>query len=148
MESHTYIKNVKVTPKKLRMIASVVKKSSPKQAVEQLYYTPKKAAKILYKAIQSSITNAKQKLKTADDSLEFQSLIIEEGQKLKRFRPGSRGSAKPFVRRYSHIKIVLKAKKSAVPVEKVKALPAPEEKVEEKPKAVKAKSKVATKAKK
>lgn len=113
MQSQTYIKNVKVTPKKLRMLADIVKKNDPQKAIDYLLYTPKKSAQILYKALKSAVANAKHTLKVGDDLLDFQSLIIEEGQKLKRYRAGGRGTASPYIRRYSHIKIILKAKKSA-----------------------------------
>ena len=139
MQSQTYIKNVKVTPKKLRMLADVVKKNNPQQAIDYLYYTPKKSAQILYKALQSAVANAKHSLKVGGDSLSFQSLIIEEGQKLRRFRAGGRGTASPFSRRYSHIKIVLSAKKGAKTLEKPQTASA----TSEEPKAIEAKSEVA-----
>jgi large subunit ribosomal protein L22 len=136
MQSQTYIKNVKVTPKKLRMLADVAKKSGPAGAINYLYYTPKKSAQILYKALQSAVANAKHVLKVGDESLAFQSLIIEEGQKLKRFRAGGRGTAAPYARRYSHIKIVLTAKKGAKTIEK----PQPVKAEEAAPKAIEASS--------
>lgn len=139
MQSQTYIKNVKVTPKKLRMLADVVRRSDPQKAINYLFYTPKKSAQILYKALQSAVTNAKQTLKVGDDLLDFQSLIIEEGQKLKRYRAGGRGTASPYVRRYSHIKIVLKTKKGIKAVSKQPDIPAAEQKAIE-PKSEKIKS--------
>lgn len=109
MEVRTYIKNVKISPKKLRFLLPAVKKLKPVEAIDYLFYTPKKGAKILYKAIQSALANAKNRLKTDENLLKFKLLTVEEGQKLKRFRPGGRGTVKPIVRRFSHIKIVLEA---------------------------------------
>lgn len=110
MESKTYLKNLRVSPKKLRTFLAILKRQSPSQAVESLYYAPKKAAKILYKGIRSAIANAKNTLKVNEDMLEWKFLTIEEGQKLKRYRPGSRGNVKPFKIRFSHLKIILKAR--------------------------------------
>lgn len=107
MESQTYIKNVKVSPKKLRFIIPDVKRYKPAQALNYLYYTEKKTAKILYKAIQSAISNARSTLKVQDDMLKFKLLTIEEGYKLKRYKAGGRGRPKPYKRRFSHIKISL-----------------------------------------
>ncbi|MEK7070750.1 MAG: uL22 family ribosomal protein, partial [Patescibacteria group bacterium] len=76
----------------------------------KLMYTPRKGARMLYKAIQSAVSNAKNTLKVEGDMLQFKTLLIEEGQKLKRMRAGGRGMAKPFKRKYSHIKIILIAK--------------------------------------
>lgn len=105
-----YIKNVKLSPKKLRFLLDDVRKLSPARALAHLLYTQKKGARILYKAISSAIHNAKSTLKISDDLLQFKLLTIEEGQKLKRYRSGGRGTMKPFVRKFSHIKIILTAR--------------------------------------
>jgi large subunit ribosomal protein L22 len=110
MESLTYIKNVKVSPRKLRFLLPSIKKLSPAASLDFTFYSPKKGAKFYHKAIKSAITNAKAALKVNEDMLEFKVLTIEEGQKLKRYNPGGRGTAKPYVKRSSHIKIILKAK--------------------------------------
>lgn len=112
MEARAYIKNVKVTPKKLRFLLPEIKKMRPAQALERLLYVEKKPARILYKAIQSAMHNAKAVLKVDDANVVFKALSIEEGQKLKRYKAGGRGNVKPFMRRFSHINIVLTVGKS------------------------------------
>jgi len=107
MESTTVIKNVRISPKKLRFLLPAVKKLTPKEALSYLLYTPKKAARILYQAIKSAINNAKNYLKVEEEKLRFKQLVVDEGLKLKRYRPGGRGSIKPYRRRFSHIKITL-----------------------------------------
>lgn len=109
MESVAYFQNHKISPKKLRFLLAEVKKVSPIEAMDRLFYIPKKPAKILYQAIRSAVSNAKATLKVSDNLLEFKTLAVDEGFKLKRYNPGARGNAKPFKRRYSHIKIVLVA---------------------------------------
>ncbi len=120
MESITYFKNLKIAPKKIRFLLDAVRKLDPLQAMDHLLYVPKKPAKILYQAIKSAINNAKVTLKTSDNLLKFKTLAVDEGFKLKRYNPGARGNAKPFKRRYSHIKIILVTKK--LPENKVKKL--------------------------
>lgn len=107
MQLQTYLKNIDISPKKIRFILPAVKKLKPVVAVEHLFYAKQKSARVLYKAIQSAISNAKNTLKVSPDLLKFKVLTVEQGQKLKRQIAGSRGSAKPIVRRYSHIKIIL-----------------------------------------
>ncbi|MCX7955737.1 MAG: 50S ribosomal protein L22 [Patescibacteria group bacterium] len=107
MESKTYLKNLIISPKKLRFYLKSIKKLSPKEALDYLFYGKQKATKILYQAIKSAIANAKQTLKIDENLLKFKVLAIDEGIKLKRYRPGSRGTAKPILKRRSHIKIVL-----------------------------------------
>ncbi len=135
MESITYLKNIKLTPKKMRMMLDTVKKLEPHTALEHLMYSPKKEAKIYYKAIHSAISNAKLTLKVEADVLQFKLFTIEEGRALRRHKPGARGSARPFKRRYSHIKIILienPQQKQIQKETKKKELPAAKEVTEEK----------------
>jgi len=106
-ESITYLKNIAIPSKKLRFYLSAVKKMSPVTALDHLFYGRQKATKVLYQAIKSAVSNAKQSLKVNDDLLKFRLFTIEEGQKLKRYRPGGRGTPKPIIKRKSHIKIIL-----------------------------------------
>lgn len=106
-ESKTYLKNLAISPKKLRFYLKALKKLSPKEALERLFYGTQKATKILYQALKSAITNAKQTLKVDENLLKFKTFTVEEGIKIKRYRPGSRGTVKPIIKRRSHIKIVL-----------------------------------------
>lgn len=131
MESITYLKDIKITPKKLRMYLDVIKKLSPQQALDYLMYAPQKQGKIYYKAIHSAISNATNTLKVSPDVLQFKLFVIEEGRAIKRYLPGSRGTVKPIKRRFSHIKIVLvENKKSKAKV--LKSSEKKESKVEKK----------------
>lgn len=111
MQVITYIKDLKVSPKKLRFLLAGIKKMKPQQALSVLSYTPKKGAKIYFKAISSAIASAKSILKINENLLKFKLLTIEEGMRQKRWRPGGRGTAKMFKRRSAHIKIILEAEK-------------------------------------
>jgi len=112
MESTTYQKNIKISPKKLRVYLNSIKKLTPVEAVNLLFYTQGKAALVFHKVLKSAINNAKNTLKIDSSLLKFKVLTIDEGQKVKRSRPGGRGTAKPFKMRYSHIKIIFLAEKS------------------------------------
>ncbi len=114
MESRTYIKNVKSTPKKLRILAPAIASMSPQMALEYLQYTPKKGARIFHKAIKASVTAATAALKTDATKLVFKHLIVEEGARLKRHRAGSRGAARQYSKKMSHIKIILTAREPEV----------------------------------
>ncbi len=119
MESTVYFKNVHITPKKLRFLLNDVKRMKPVQALDHLFYSPKKGAQLLYKAIKSAVDNAKYTLKTSEDLLQFKLLCVEQGNQMKRYRPGGRGTAKQYVKKRSHIKIVLLSSK----VEAAKPIP-------------------------
>lgn len=109
-DSLTYLKNVNITPKKLRFYLDEVKKKEPAIALDHLYYGKQKATRILYQALKSAISNAKQTLKVSENMLKFKLFTVEEGQKLKRYKAGGRGTPKPIVKRKSHIKIILTTK--------------------------------------
>lgn len=110
MDTKAYFVNLPVSPKKARFYLPAIKKLGPAQSLEFLMYERTDASVILYKAIKTAISSAKQLLKVEDNLLNFKLLSVEQGQKLKRYRPGSRGNAKPINRRMSHIKIILEAK--------------------------------------
>lgn len=113
MESLTYIKYNRISPKKMRFILDDVKKFTPEQAIVRLEYSPLRTSKLLAKAISSALANASAALKIDKNLLQFKTLLVEEGPQLKRMRPGSRGMGRMFKRRSSHIKIVLVGKESA-----------------------------------
>lgn len=109
MEVKTYIKNVKISPKKLRFLLPEIKNLDPVKALDYLLYSNKKGAKIFYKAIKSAVNNIKQKVGVNLNNLRFKILTVEQGRVLKRYKAGSKGMAKPIRKRYSHIKIVLES---------------------------------------
>lgn len=117
MESLTYIKNVKSTPKKLRMIRDLIAKMEPHDALDYLMYATSKASNIYYKAIQSAIANATQASKVSPDMLKFKLLTIEEGRTLKRHHAGSKGMAKPILKNFAHIKIILESRQKVIPAQ-------------------------------
>lgn len=117
MESLTYIKNVKSTPKKLRMIRDLIAKMEPHDALDYLMYATSQASNIYYKAIQSAIANASQSSKVSPDMLKFKLLTIEEGRTLKRHHAGSKGMAKPILKNFAHIKIILESQQKAIPAQ-------------------------------
>ena len=107
MEATVYLKNIHISPKKLRMVVDDIRTLGPNESLDYLFYSPKKGARILYKAIKSAIDNAKYTLKVSADLLKFRLLTVEQGNALKRFRPGGRGTAKPYKKKYAHLKIAL-----------------------------------------
>jgi large subunit ribosomal protein L22 len=100
----TIQKNLKSSPRKLRLVADMVRKMTPAQAVLQLRFTNTAAAPILAKAIKTAVANGGN-----NESLVFKSIEINDGLKMRRIRVGTagRGRNRPYKKRYSHIKIVV-----------------------------------------
>ncbi len=128
-ESKTYIKNLPISPKKLRFFLDSIKKYSPAQVLDHLFYSKQKAGRIFYQAIKSAISNAKSTLKVPENLLKFKLLTVEEGLKLKRYQPGGRGMAKPYMKRKSHIKIILTTNKEVNKKIEVKNIEKPKKEV-------------------
>lgn len=110
MEIQTIQKYIHTSPRKLRLVADMVRKMSPSQAVALLQATPKAAADDLKQAIKTVLANAKQQ-GLDPQQVNFKKIEIDESVKMRRFRAGTRGRVKPYKRRMSHIKIVLEEKK-------------------------------------
>lgn len=109
MEIKATQKFVITSPRKLREVAALVRGLSPKDAVERLPYVQKRAAEPLRKVIRTAIANAKQANVDVED-LSLKEIQINDGPKLKRWRAGARGRAKPYAKRMSHIRVILEAK--------------------------------------
>lgn len=110
MEIMTIQKYIHTPPRKLRLVADMVRKLNPNQALDVLRVTPKAAAGDLIKALETVLANAKQSGMDSEKAL-FKKIEINESMKMRRFRAGTRGRVKPYKRRMAHIKIVLSDEK-------------------------------------
>lgn len=104
MEAQTIQKYVHTSPRKFRLVADLVRKMTPDKALETLRFTNKAASLDLIKAIKTVMANAKTK---GMENINFKVVEINEGSRMKRFRAGAKGRARPYKRRMSHIKIIL-----------------------------------------
>ena len=106
VESYTvraHIKGVDQTPRKVSLIASLVRGRSVADAVVILDHTPKRAALVVKKAIESAAANATNNHGLDGKTLQISTLSVTAGPTLRRFKPASRGRALPFKKRSSHI---------------------------------------------
>ncbi len=106
MDTATIQKYIHTSPRKLRLVADMVRRTEPIRALDILRVTPKASAKELEKALETALANAKQQGLDAS-KLTFKKIEINESMKMRRFRAGTRGRVKPYKKRMSHIKIVL-----------------------------------------
>jgi len=75
--------------------------------VSILKFIPRKAARLLGKTLRSAMANAENNSNLNADDLIISEAIVEAGPALKRFRPCARGSAHPYKKRMSHLRITL-----------------------------------------
>lgn len=103
-------RGVNQTPRKISLVASLVRGRTVADALVILEHTPKRAAKPVYKVIASASANATNTFGAKEDTLVVSNLQVTAGPRLKRFRPIARGSANPFVKRTSHIQVTVSGK--------------------------------------
>jgi large subunit ribosomal protein L22 len=110
MEVRAIAKSVRVSPRKLRLVAEAVKHMSIDDAYGALEITHKRAAKVVQKTLKSAVANAITNAKLDQKNLIIASMTVNESQPFKRYRPSTRGRIHPYKKRGSHLTIVLKEK--------------------------------------
>ena len=110
MEIRSIAKSVKMSPRKIRLVADAIRHMSIDRALAMLATSDKRAALPLAKAFKSAVANAVNNASLEKSSLVIGSINITDGSPLKRFHPSSRGRTHPYKRRSSNIRIVLKQK--------------------------------------
>ena len=108
MEAKAVAKYIRVSPRKTRIVAEIIKGKGVEDALNILRFTPKKPAKILSKVLYSAISNAEQMPGVDVDSLIVDTVMINEGPTWKRIQPRAMGRAYRIRKRTSHITIVVK----------------------------------------
>lgn len=103
-------KNIRISPKKLRVVAEVVRGMQAEEALKFLKFAPRKGADILYKIVFSAVNNAQHNDNQKVSDLYLDTLVITKGIVYKRGRPVSRGRMHPILKRTSNIKLELQVK--------------------------------------
>ncbi len=98
-----FIKGVDQTPRKVSLVASLVRGRSVADALVILNHTPKRSALVVKKAIASAAANASNNHGLDGKTLVIKTLSVTAGPRIKRFKPASRGRALPFEKKSSHI---------------------------------------------
>jgi len=110
MEVRALAKSVRMSPRKVRLIADAIRQLSIEEAFQVLQATQNRAAGPLEKVLQSAIANATTNNNLDKNNLIIASIMVNEGQALKRFHPSSRGRVHPYKKKSSHVTIILKEK--------------------------------------
>lgn len=100
-------KGVRMSPRKVSLVAGLVRGRTVADALVILQHTPKRAAKPVTKAIASARSNAITNHRADEKTLVIEHLQVTAGPRLKRFRPAAMGRALPYQKRTSHIHVVL-----------------------------------------
>lgn len=101
------LKNYRQSPRKVRLIADLVRGKKVKDALVALQFVEKRASEPFAKVIKSAVANAKDHGNQHPENLIIKKVAVDKGTVFRRFMPRARGSASPINKRNSHITVEL-----------------------------------------
>ncbi|KAF0241516.1 MAG: large subunit ribosomal protein [Planctomycetota bacterium] len=106
------LRHARISPQKVRYVATVIRGQNVNRALEILQATNRRGARFLHKLLKSAIANAEsitsdRNLDIDVEELRIETLMIDGGVSLKRWRTAPQGRAVPILKRTSHITLVL-----------------------------------------
>ena len=102
------MKFIRQSPYKVRFVLDAVRGKKINYALNFLEFSNKKAAKFISKALNSALSNYAQKNDNFDsDLLYLKEAYVDEGPKIKRFRPAAMGRAARILKRTSHLTVII-----------------------------------------
>jgi large subunit ribosomal protein L22 len=109
MEAKAIVRHVKMSPRKVRIVANMIRGKRVEEVLGLLTLLPKKSAKIMSKLVNSAVANADDKAKGQGnvDTLVVKTVTVDNGPIIKRWLPRAMGRANRIQRRTSHITVVL-----------------------------------------
>lgn len=114
MEVKARIRNLGIAPRKVRLVAAVVRGMDAQRAAQELTHRAKRAAPVLVKLLRSAMASARHDFHVESDTLRIKDLRVDAGPVAKRFRARAFGRAARIRRRTSHISLVLETKEKKV----------------------------------
>jgi large subunit ribosomal protein L22 len=106
-------KGVRMSPRKVGVVAALVRNRTVEEALTILEHTPRRSATPVAKVIASAKANAEYNHNYKGNTLVITEIIVTPGMRLKRFKPAAHGRALPFQKKTSHIRVVVDGEKRA-----------------------------------
>ncbi len=104
------MKNIRIAPRKARLVADLVRGMAVKNALAELSFSPKRGAMLIAKLLKSAVANAEHNFKTGPENLHIKEIRVDKGFVHKRYWPRARGSMAKIEKKTSHISIILAVK--------------------------------------
>lgn len=104
---HASLSSTRIAPKKLNVIAKMVRGKTVTSALVALAHTHKKAARIVEGLLKSALANATFNDKQREDDLRIKTIVVNQGSSYRRGVPMARGRVRPMRKFLSHLEIVL-----------------------------------------
>ncbi len=107
MEVKASLKHLRISPRKARLVAGLVRGSEVNKAINQLKFLNKKSAHPILKLLNSAVANAVNNYDLDKNNLIIKEIRIEDGKTLKRWMPRAHGRATVIRKRMCHVYIIL-----------------------------------------
>ncbi|MEJ2360770.1 MAG: 50S ribosomal protein L22 [Gammaproteobacteria bacterium] len=107
MEVAAKLRHARISPQKCRLVADQVRGKSVEQALQILTFSPKKAAGIVKKVLESAIANAEHNEGADIDELKVSRIFVDEGPTMRRWRPRAKGRVNHILKRTSHLTVMV-----------------------------------------
>ena len=110
MEATATLRYLRITPRKVRVVADLIRGKNVNAALAQLAYVEKRAAEPVAKLLRSAVANAEQAAKNQQfdvDALHVKSLMVDQGPSLRRYMPRAQGRAFKILKKTSHIQLTI-----------------------------------------
>jgi len=123
MPIEAYLRYLRIAPRKVRLVADLIRGKKVLEAQNILNFTTKRAAPILLKLLKSAISNAKHNFGLEKPNLYISEIRVDEGPKLKRWIPKARGQISEIQKKTSHVTLILdEIEKRPRKIEKIEKL--------------------------
>ncbi|GHV35729.1 50S ribosomal protein L22 [Synergistales bacterium] len=106
-QAKAMVRQIRVSPTKVRQVLTLIRGKGAEDAMTILRFSPQRAARIIYKVLQSAIANAEHNYGMDTDKLYVFTAYADRGPVMKRFRPASMGRAHPYVHHTSHVTVTV-----------------------------------------
>ena len=107
MEAKAVAKNIRIAPRKVRVVIDLIRGKNVGEAFAILKYTPKVGTEVVEKVLKSAVANAENNLDLNVDNLYVSAVYVDQGPTMKRIHPRSRGQASKILKRSSHVTVVV-----------------------------------------
>ncbi|MBS3874022.1 MAG: 50S ribosomal protein L22 [Firmicutes bacterium] len=108
MEARAIARNIRIAPRKARIVIDLIRGKSVAEAANILRFTPKVASEVIMKVMNSAAANAENNLQLDINKLYVKEAFVDSGSTLKRWHPRAQGRMYQILKRSCHITVVVK----------------------------------------
>ena len=113
-EAKVVLKNIRISPQKLNLIAQMIRKETASKAISILQFSKRRISNVVEKALRSAIANAENNHQLDVDRLFVKEAFVGKAITMRRFRPRARGRTGRLRKPFSHLTVVVSERQETV----------------------------------